>query len=220
MARALAPVDPEVLDEERGRRPSVRGCASSPRPAAAACPRRPAGSPSSPPSRPRARGGRRPSGRRGAAGRPPASRDARRGAGRRSPASRAVVTNASASASSRSRARDRERPGRDAAEVEVRREPRGRVGREVVVPARAVPVDPAPQPRARPLGADRLPAAMHRRDFVLNQHKVRCPPERAPGELVLNQHKALRAPRSGAGSPSARAAASRTVRPTRRGSTA
>ena len=53
----------------------------------------------------------------------------------------------------------RKRAGRDAAEVQIRREPRGRVGSDRVVPSRAVSVQMLPEPRRRPLDAGRLAAA-------------------------------------------------------------
>ena len=52
--RAVPPAEVQVLDQERARRPSAPGCASSPRPAAGASRRRPAGSRSGPAARPRA----------------------------------------------------------------------------------------------------------------------------------------------------------------------
>ena len=111
---------------------------------------------------------RRASGRRGGACPRPASRAARRGAGRRSRASRAAARTA---VSAPLPCAHGERPRRDAAEVQVRREPRGRVGGDRVVTARAVAVEMLPEPRARPLDAGR--SRRRAASLVLNHHEAR-----------------------------------------------
>ena len=91
------------------------------------------------------------------------------------------------------------RPRRDAAEVQVGREPRGRVGRDRIVAARAVSVEMLPKPSSGALDAGPLTAG---HALVLIQHKVRPRPARC---------------RRAAGSPAASGPASPTAPPTTHG---